>query len=374
MESCGLPVGAQLQGEAVTQGIIDTTRFQSTSLAVASSAARTNPTLYLAYYDSLQEQIRFRWGTNNVTSRDNVTTADTGFGQFYDVDTASNRNSTGGSAYGEHIIFEPNAQYYSLIAGAENNLSNPTGNTAGEYVAIDVITGANPTADIVTVVWYDGTDLWYTYRSGDKSVDANASSTGNAYWSAPLRIFEEAGLDCAISVDANGGVHIAAYDRVEGALRYAYLSSHNVGQDDVQTCIVDDYNIVGNKISITTVLDDNDDAIPYISYYAPSAQKPKLAYLVDPSGDKAPDGVNENTEFTGAWEISTIPTGSNVSEDRINVDLWRDGDNRATNSPSTPTVSDSTSGTVYGNGTSNPLAAYVVTVGTRDYIETAQKK
>jgi len=374
MESCGLPVGAQIQGEAVTQGIIDTTRFQSTSLAVASSAARTNPTLYLAYYDSLQEQIRFRWGTNNVTSRDNVTTADTGFGQFYDVDTASNRNSTGGSAYGEHIIFEPNAQYYSLIAGAENNLSNPTGNTAGEYVAIDVITGANPTADIVTVVWYDGTDLWYTYRSGDKSVDANASSTGNAYWSAPLRIFEEAGLDCAISVDANGGVHIAAYDRVEGALRYAYLSSHNVGQDDVQTCIVDDYNIVGNKISITTVLDDNDDAIPYISYYAPSAQKPKLAYLVDPSGDKAPDGVNENTEFTGAWEISTIPTGSNVSEDRINVDLWRDANNRATTSSTGTSSSDTTSGTVYGNGTNNPLAAYVINEGRLGYIETAQKK
>ncbi len=177
MESCGLPEGAQLQGEAVTQRIIDTTRFQSTSLAVASSAARTNPTLYLAYYDSLQEQIRFRWGTNNVTSRDNVTTADTGFGQFYDVDTASNRSSTGGSAYDQHIIFEPNAQYYSLIAGDENDATNDTGNTAGEYVAIDVITGADADADIVTIVWYDGTNLMYTYRYGTKD-DTNASSTG----------------------------------------------------------------------------------------------------------------------------------------------------------------------------------------------------
>ena len=96
-------------------------------------------------------------------------------------------------------------------------------------------------------------------------------------------------------------------------MRYAYLLSYDAAESEVETCIVDDYNIVGNKISITTVLDDNDDAIPYISYYAPSAQKPKLAYLVDLSGDKAPDGVNENTEFTGAWEITTIPTGSNVS-------------------------------------------------------------
>ena len=106
----------------------------------------------------------------------------------------------------------------------------------------------------------------------------------------------------------------------------------------------------------------------------PSAQKPKLAYLVDPSGDKAPDGVNENTEFTGAWEISTIPTGSNVSEDRINVDLWRDSNNRATTSSTGTSSSDATSGTVYGNGTNNPLAAYVINEGRRGYIETAQKK
>ena len=370
MESCGLPNGAQLNG-ATTGRIIDTTRFQSPSLAVASSASRTDPTLYLAYYDNLQEQIRFRWGTNNVGTRQNLSY--TGFDQFFDVDSDNNRD---GSAYGDHIVFEPNAQYYSLIAGDENDATGDTGNTAGQYVAIDVIPGANANADIVTIIWYDGANLMYTYRYGTKD-DTNASSTGvPGRWSEPITIFEEAGLDCAISVDdtAAHGVHIAAYDRNEGGLRYAYLPSYNADQDEVQTCMVDDYNIVGTKISITTVLDGSNNAIPYISYYMPSAQKPKLAYLVDPAGDKAPAGVNADTEFTGAWEVTMIPTGSTVIEDRVNVDLWRDANNRATTSSTGTSSSDATSGTVYGNGTNNPLAAYVITVGTRGYIETAQKK
>lgn len=181
---------------------------------------------------------------------------------------------------------------------------------------------------------------------------------------------------------ANHGVHIAAYDRTEGSLRYAYLPSYNSDENDLQTCLIDEYNIVGNKISITTVLDANDNAVPYISYYMPSSQKPKLAYLVDPSGYKAPDGVNANSEFTGDWEITMIPTASTVNEDRINVDLWRDANNRAgfstTNGveggPVGSSITNTTDGIVYGNGTKNPVVGYAITVGPRGYIETAQKK
>ena len=380
MESCGVPSGAYVNGTQAGSTVIDITRFQSPSIAATSHGTTNTPTLYLAYYDNIQQQIRFRWGTNTVTSRNTATTTNYYFNQFYDEDSASGRNNTDNNAYPEHVVFEAKAANYSLVAGDENNATGNTGNSAGKYVALAVIPGTNAAGangDIVPIVWYDGTKLMYTYRYGTKD-DTNASSEGvTGKWSVPLEIFPESGISPAITVAKNGSIHIAAYNKLDGALMYAYLPRYNCTQAQVKTCIVDNYMIVGDKVSIDTVDDGSGNAIPYISYYMTSMQKPKVAYLVDPTAtDKAPAGVDDQDLFTGSWEITMIPTTSDVNEDRINIGLWKNattGVIRA--STSSKTVSNGTStGIVVGNKTAHPIIGYATTLGTANYIETAQMK
>jgi hypothetical protein len=199
-------------------------------------------------------------------------------------------------------------------------------------------------------------------------------------WSKTKQIFtDEIGEHCAVTVDKNGGIHIAAYNRSGADLYYAYLS----GKDATpKTCLVDSYSQIGKYISIDVAFNsDNSDgkAVPYISYLGEGfGGLPKVAYLPTGINDSTElkDGADNNTDmFTGVWEVSLIPTSSYVCEDNMNVAVWKDTSGKIKTSvkEANPTSS-TTSGTSYGNGTSQFVLGYATEEGVNGYIETAQLK
>jgi hypothetical protein len=88
--------------------------------------------------------------------------------------------------------------------------------------------------------------------------------------------------------------------------------------------------------------------------------------------------------YTGAWEVSTVPTKNSVLEYQISVGAYIDGSGKLQPIPSNPSgavvkgpgygAGDAASingpTRVYGNGTLNPVVGY----GTTTNLEMAQKK
>ncbi|MBR5867375.1 MAG: hypothetical protein IKZ04_05635, partial [Spirochaetaceae bacterium] len=398
LDAVGVPANTFLNGKQETSTLIDTERFDSPSIAVAG-----NDRVYIAYFDRFNEQIRFVYGTSGTANGDNKTNNNTGMltnrkAETVTVTTDRNGNITNISgktdnsissdtddriSYGNHVVFESSQSNYSIVAGIDYNVTgvdaSDTGNTAGQYLDIAVIPGTNQAGDVVVFVWYDGTDLKYTYRYGTKDDDTDAKSTGvDDKWAITRNIFEEGaeiGEYCKVAVDANGGIHIAAYSRSGADLYYAFLSDKDATP---KTCLVDSYSQVGKYISIDAAkLSATGNAIPYISYYADGFNGlPKVAYL--------PEGVNASTElkdgadnetdlFTSDWEVSLIPTTSNVCEDNMNVAIWK-GDGVIKKSTPGTSTSGTTDGNCYGNGKSQFVLGYATESGVNGYIETAQMK
>ncbi len=352
-----------LRMESIAQnnaGIIDFNKYRikSPNYATSRYGGTTATNVYMAYYDDINAEIRFRYGNLADTA-----TAKTNFGtNFIDSET------TGApSAY--------NSSRVSMIAGSA------TGRNPGEYLSIGVIPGTSQTTDVVVIVWYDALlqKLWYSYNTTPAT--DRAGVTNGAGWSTPMEIFSEAGEYCKLVVDSAGGIHIAAYDVANADLLYAHLDTYlgTFGATTAQRCVVDSYGIVGTNITLDTASTAG-KIIPYIGYYTPSSVRPKYAYLVDTT-QKAPAGV-VNDEYTGAWEITLLPTASTVPQDHINVGVWKTA--AGVLDASTSTVSSYVKtgsgytavnyGFCYGNGTSNGVLAYQIKESTNGFIETAQKR
>ncbi|EID84905.1 hypothetical protein MSI_16010 [Treponema sp. JC4] len=338
----------------------DKQRIKSPSLTTSVHNNYTN--VYLAYYDAMNDEIRFKAGSTNSTST-------TGFGSFTDYDTE-----------GAPYIYRN--EKVSMLAG------NGTSYGAGSYISLGVVSGSTATTDVVCAIWYDETSrvLWYSYNTSPLT-DRNGT-TDRSGWSDPVQVFsgdmENAGEYCQLAVDAKGGIHIAAYDGTNCDLVYAYLSSYSANP---VTCVVDSSGVIGSNLTIDVALDSSNNAIPRIGYYATSCIRPKLAYLVNTSST-ASAGADDEV-YTGAWECSVVPTESSVNMqsnqyNKINVGVWKNS--------STGVVKESTSGTssytnnpnsynstsygfVYGNGTSNAVLGYAIKVSSSsDAIETAQMR
>ena len=327
-------------GTPAANAVINKKRIQSPSLAISTAG------VYLAYYDAITDQIRFRYKaqvrTNSVANRP----METPIGD------------------------------YSLIAGGS------TGNTPGKFVSIAVKPGTDEADDVVVAVWYTGNDLVYAYKTkpaNDNDASSGSSTPAAGHWSKPVTIFENAGEYCQIAVDKAGGVHIAAYDGAKADLLYAFMESYTKAAE-VKKCTVDSYGITGTNITLDVAYSAaNGKPVPYIGYYADSAMRPKLAYLVLPNPiptdpakfNPAPAGADDNGKMSGEWEIAFVPTTGRPEKDRVNVGVWKDADGIIKDSTIGTTSSNTSDGLVYGNGTNNPILGYIIRTGT---IETAQKK
>ncbi|WP_215905333.1 hypothetical protein, partial [Treponema phagedenis] len=222
--------GYRLESLGTTIDNMNKKRIQSPSLAISKEGR------YLAYYDMLTDQIRFRHKSQLLTT----------------------------SVYNEPTVTP--VDHYSLIAGGR------TGNTAGEFVSIAVKSGDTEADDVVVAVWYTGSSLMYAYKTNPAN-DNDADQTGSrvGYWSKPKKVFENlssVGEYCQIAVDKNGGIHIAASDVGNTALVYAYMSDYK--GVDLKTCTIDSYGIIGTHITLDVALSEKGKPIPYIGYFSNS--------------------------------------------------------------------------------------------------------
>lgn len=380
MESIGIK-GSKVQGSDQNTCIMDTYRFRSPTLATTMHGNSTS--VYLAYYDTFQKQIRFRYGTfktDAVGQSDNADNNNNGFDQFRDQVRAN--NSGGKSA------FDAKNTTYSLIAGKDADTLKDTGNVcipsnsmASTCVAIDAIEGKTAEDDVVVAAWCTGSGVKFAYKKNpytDNDADSDSANAGTAgYWSKAVEVFSGACEDVSIKADASGAVHISAYNKAEQSLVYCHIDKDRTTMGDVVT--VDSYQIVGSRTQID-VQKEGDYYVPYISYYNPATQKTKLAYLLaGKSGiDYSASGVKSDDTFTGNWEVSVIPTSSDIQEDHTNIGLWKDSYG-VRRSSVVGTVNDygqigDNDGKTSGNGTNNPVVGYATVIGIRGFIETAQMR
>lgn len=395
-EAIGLPGNnmCYVKGTYPSTYTMTETRFASPSLAVASHESNTS--VYLAYYDDVQGQIRFRYGSVCPDSKDN-------FNNFVDNSGFGDLNN------GYKRVFESYTENFSLIAGADwqkyktssdaangytkqvgTNWFYDTGYNAGQYVAIDVIAGSSASNDKVVAVWYDGTDCWLGLNTEPSSGKDNGEEKG---WSCK-KIFSDGGEYCTVKTGPDGSIHIAA--NVDGSLKYAYIKdtssidSYNEATDSVT---VDSFTITGEQINIDVGRKLNAQGVyvvvPVISYYVSAAKLPAVASLVIPDDgtmDYTAQGT-VNDVFTGNWEVSLIPTASTMSggaNDKVNVGLWKKtvdevkgvivNSSVMNSTTKSSNTSSTTGGSCYGNGTANPVLGYAIKTSSGTAIETAQKK
>lgn len=390
-------------GEWKTSAVMDTYRFRSPTLATTVHGSSTS--VYLAYYDTFNKQIRFRYGTfasdgkNRLESTENNDGDDQrnkGFGQFQDVHGYKSSDQYGNDANKDYttqkMSFDAHPVDYSLIAGKDardqskdtGNVCIPSNSMASTCVAIDAIEGSSIENDIVVAAWCTGSGVAFAYKKNpytDNDADSDSANAGTAgYWSKAVEVFSGACEDVSIKADASGAVHISAYNKAEQSLVYRYITSDYITsnlttiKDDVVT--VDSYQIVGSRTQID-VQKEGSYYVPYISYYNPATQKTKLAYLLAGENYSA-QGVNDDDTFTGNWEVSVIPTSSDIQEDHTNIGLWKDSYG-VRRSSVVGTVNDygqigDNDGKTSGNGTNNPVVGYATVIGIRGFIETAQMR
>ena len=276
----------------------------------------------------------------------------------------------GNSKHGSNVVFDAYPKNYSVV------VSNSTSVKPGYYVDIDVLKGASIADDVVVLTWYDATNdaLMYSYKKNPCNDNDGYSGSGDGYWSTPIEIMKEAGEYCKIKIDAEGGVHIAAYNISGGDLIYAHLNNY---ADTICTDVarVDTCDDTGENITLDIAKSSNGNWIPYIGYYMGSAKKNKIAYLIEESGSISYTNGSESEKFTQKWEVSIIPTTSTVKKDHVNVGVWKDNTGAIKNSKiGTTSIPPTDSGNCWGNGTANPVLGYAIRVGTVGHIETAQMK
>lgn len=366
--------------------VMNGTRFQfHPQLAASASGNTTN--LYLMYYDSLTNELRFRAGKmnnnegfkldknangNNAYSTQNRNSS---FGDFYDDAYTDSRTKSNVVTNYNHVSV--------LASSATNTGSSPY--APGERYDIAVVPGS---PDVVVAVWNDDirNTLWYSYledpiQNNHTNVDNNHV---NKNWSKPVAILNgNSGGYAAIAVDSDKHVHIASYSKQNtGSLVYTYLESYDSPVNDSSyvknhSVFVDSYGATGQYITIDFAKDSTGTRyVPYIGYLMTSLQYPKYAYLVDVesangnSNDWTPKkGSDSENMYTGAWESVVLPTNNKFLLDDICIGVFRDSNGKLADIP----VKTGTN-ICGGNGTSNPVLGYGINYAGRGYIETAQLK
>ena len=352
-------------------------RFYSPSIVTSTKGTTGTATnIYFAYFDAINNEIRFKAGTLDSASK-------TDFGNFTDLKTA-------------HKPTAYDASRVDVVVGGSKTTTNTTYGS-GKYLCVGV--DSSGTSDVVVLVWYDEakSKLRYAYNANAlKKVPGK--KTGSDWRISDVftgTTYDKAGQYCQVAVDKNGGVHIAAYDPIGSDLVYAYSASST--SPSFKTCIVDGYAITGANISLDVGVTSAGKAIPYIGYYSSSCISPKYAYLpagISSSSDVV-DGAVSNA-FTGAWECTVLPTSSTLEMNskqynHINVCAWKTtagvlkakADINTTNNPGMKSTyskdgsayKNKATGQVYANGTANPILGYNIKDGaSSNAVEVAQMR
>ena len=312
--------GIAFESIGLGDGKINKNRIQSPAIAVGKA-------VYIAYYDLLTKQLRFR-------TEDQIKPIEGTLGQPKDSKPEN---------------------YHKVVSG------NTPFVTLGVVSAFD--TAGTATSDTAVVLAY------YDASARKLKLKYNTTPGTLSGWTDNTNVDFSGGQDVQLAVDRKGGIHMA-YTTSSGDLAYAYSTSYNGAFTEY---IVDSYSLTGSRLTIDIANDTNGKPIPYIGYFMQGASVPKLAYLKDGA---VLDVGAENDYYTGKWEVSVVPTPKGydtyAAGNKVNVGVWKKKtDGKLTNSKKVTSASTISSGNIYGNGTSNPVLGYVIGEGT---IETAQKK
>ena len=380
LEEIGLKTGANATDYSLMKY-----RFLSPEFASTVDTTNDNTNLYLVYYDALCNQIRFRAGTFSGTTRQSTG----GFQDQYTTGASSyyNTNNCQVIANGKDgATFKDGANTNVTVAGI-------SGRGAGQYVDVAVVKNSSG-KDVVCVVWFDAEDNCCKFSYITDPITNWANLTGNATaesWETPQTIFEEGGEYCHIVADKNNHLHIAAYAG-NGDVKYAYLDIYS---STAETCTVDASGAVGEHLTLDVAVSSNGNSIPYIGYYTSAIKMPKYAYLVDKATgfDQTAAGVDDDERFTGAWEVTVVPSPNRMTtnrEDKVNVGVWKNAgvltDSKIAGNNNTRVVGTSSRGgtlngysstnwsKTFGNGTSNGVLGYQISTATGSCLETAQMR
>ncbi|MBR7080463.1 MAG: hypothetical protein IKI40_08090, partial [Treponema sp.] len=170
-------------------------------------------------------------------------------------------------------------------------------------------------------------------------------------------------------------------------------AGYNEATDSVK---VDSFTITGERITLDVGKDASGHVIPHISYFNGTARLPCVARLIVPENGvmnykaQGTGTIDGEDMFTGNWEISLVPSSMILTTnyyDKMNIGLWKQNgvivsgnDSRftVTGGENGKTSADNASGTVngsiYGNGTANPILGYAVESSSGTNLETAQMR
>ena len=376
---------------------------QFATVVPASNSNVTN--LYMMYYDNVLGQLKFKAGQYSKTSGWNWTGFVQGGNSFGDfVDDAYNEHCKDNST-----AYNPNYSNLSIVSTVAAGANGNENATPGAYYSIAAVPSADGKSDVVVAVWYDVThkNLWYSYIKNPLDNAGKRTSSGiydadtyvSSEWAEPKLILDKtskitggAGGYCAIAVDEDKHVHIAAYGaKGAGRLYYVYLDTYDAKFDSTKNIVqVDSYGSTGQYITMEVAKDSNGKNIPYIGFWMNSMSYPKYTYLVDT--DSATDdgsyypkaGTDANSMYTGAWESIMLPTSSEVLLDDINIGVYRYLADDATSGAKKGQIREipaltretcgDTKGNAGGNGTANPILGYGISEIGSGYVETAQLK
>lgn len=358
-------------------------RIQSPSIATTKSG------MYMVYYDSYSDEIKYRAGA----IADAGTTVQ-GFGFFQadgdDIKTSGKKDQR----------YSTSLTHLQIVAG--KNFADSTHRksvTANACVA--AYDGGSVANDVAVMVWSDGSKLWYSSLSNPTKTDGRMGNATAADWTGPYEVFKDhnvTGDYCKVAVDKAGGVHIAAYDSGNADVWYAYLSSTDYTTATKKIARVDSFDSTGVYLTLDAALDASGNPAPQIGFYSMASSRPKYARWsgsVALSAATDINGTDDNNSYTRNWEVTNIPTASSVrksnSESKVkqnvNVCVWKDNStgyiktSKKGNSFCWGSATGGTSGfqaknygDVYGNGTSNAVLSYTYGSDAAAFIETAQRK
>lgn len=360
---------------------------------VVPSSSKNLTNLYMMYYDNTLGELKFKAGQYDTNKSPNLDSFAFSKSSFSFGDFADDAWQT---ACGSKNNYNPNYSTISIVSNVTSGTDKNSSAKPGSYYSIAAVPSADGNSDVVVAVWYDAINksLWYSYIKNPLANAGKRDSKGapSTEWASPVAIFSgTAGESCAIAVDDDGHIHIAAYNRSNaGSLYYAYLDSYDSSFDSSKNLVkVDSYGSSGQYITMEVAKDSKGNNIPYIGYWMNSMSYPKYAYLVDTDiSDGVKSGTDSNNMYTGAWESIMLPTSSEVLRDDINIGLYKyqdagNGHLKGEIREIPKLYSSGGTGSEYagekngktgGNGTSNPVLAYGIAETGSGYIETAQLK
>lgn len=324
-------------------------RFGTPKLASSTNTNKNN--IYMLYYDTVYDELKFRAGQDVTAS---------GNGSIINLSTGRNDTSL-------TKVEKKDVNTAKIVKTATSDIV---------YYSLAVVSGTanDDNDDKVVAVWVENNNLYYAYCENP----LNDSPTWKIL--EVEKLSGKADGVCAIAVDPSGHIHIAAYSsEATGSLTYTYLASYDTlgaaatKVPNANTVYVDRYGTTGEFLTLEFAKNiDSGNYVPYIGYYA--NEMPKYAYMLGNSvtdaqgklkaGVAGENGTGEGSFYTGNWEQVILPSISpitaNDKNNNINIALTRSSGVITTTSGPADSV--------------NPVLGYAISYQGLGYLETAQLK